>query len=110
MTLAGNPCMSGDGLNARTAWLTGSWAGAMGHTQFMPTTYLSHAVDFDGDGRRDMWGSVPGALASTANYLRASGWRSGESWGYEVALPQGFDYALADDTTERPLSEWMRFG
>ena len=57
--------------------MTGSWAGAMGHTQFMPTTYLSHAVDFDGDSRRDMWGSVPDALASTANYLRASGWRSG---------------------------------
>jgi lytic murein transglycosylase len=90
--------------------MTGSWAGAMGHTQFMPTTYLSHAVDFDGDGRRDMWGSVPDALASTANYLKASGWQSGEGWGYEVALPQGFDYALADDTTERPLSEWMHFG
>jgi lytic murein transglycosylase len=90
--------------------MTGSWAGAMGHTQFIPTTYLSHAVDFDGDGRRDMWGSVPDALASTANYLKASGWRSGESWGYEVALPQGFDYALADDTTERPLSEWTQLG
>jgi hypothetical protein len=57
-----------------------------------------------------MWGSVPDALASTANYLKASGWRSGESWGHEVALPQGFDYALADDTTERPLSEWMHLG
>jgi len=90
--------------------MTGSWAGAMGHTQFMPTTYLSHAVDFDGDGRRDMWGSVPDALASTANYLRASGWRSGESWGYEVTLPPGFDHALADDMTERPAPEWVQFG
>jgi membrane-bound lytic murein transglycosylase B len=90
--------------------MTGSWAGAMGHTQFMPTTYLSHAVDFDGDGRRDIWGSVPDALASTAHYLGASGWRSGESWGFEVTLPPGFDYTLADDTTERPLSEWVRLG
>jgi membrane-bound lytic murein transglycosylase B len=90
--------------------MTGSWAGAMGHTQFMPTTYLSHAVDFDGDGRRDLWGSVPDALASTANYLKASGWRLGESWGYEVVLPPGFDYPLADDTTERPVSEWTRLG
>ena len=90
--------------------MTGSWAGAMGHTQSMPTTYLSHAVDFDGDGRRDIWSLVPDALASTANYLKASGWRSGESWGYEVTLSPGFDYTLADDTTEQPVSERMRRG
>ncbi len=90
--------------------MTGSWAGAMGHTQFMPTTYLTHAVDFDGDGRRDIWGNVSDALASAANYLRASGWRSGERWGYEVELPQGFDYTLADDMTNRPVSEWARLG
>ena len=90
--------------------MTGSWAGAMGHTQFMPTTYLREAVDFDGDGRRDLWGSVPDALASTASYLKASGWRAGEGWGREVALPEGFDHRLADETTERPLSEWSGLG
>jgi lytic murein transglycosylase len=90
--------------------MMGSWAGAMGHTQFMPTTYLAHAVDFDGDGRRDIWGAVSDALASTANYLKASGWRSGESWGYEVELSQGFDYTFADDTAERPFSAWTQLG
>jgi membrane-bound lytic murein transglycosylase B len=95
---------------ASPSLMTGSWAGAMGHTQFMPTTYQRHAVDFDGDRRRDIWRSVPDALASTANYLTASGWRSGEGWGYEVELPPGFDYALADETTERPLSAWLQMG
>lgn len=90
--------------------LTGSWAGAMGHTQFMPTVYDAHAVDFDGDGRRDIWTSVPDALASTANYLRTMGWRPGEAWGEEVLLPEGFDHALADETTERSLSEWRNLG
>ena len=90
--------------------LTGSWAGAMGHTQFMPTVYLAHAVDFDGDGRRDIWTSVPDALASTANYLVASGWRRGERWGYEAALPEGFDLALADEMTRRSLREWRDLG
>src|SRR5918993_2139343 len=90
--------------------MTGSWAGAMGHTQFMPTTFQSHAIDFDGDGKRDLWTCVPDALASTANYLRFLGWRSGERWGYEVELPPGFDYLLADERTERPLSEWLSLG
>lgn len=89
---------------------TGSWAGAMGHTQFMPTVYQAHAVDFDGDGRRDIWASVPDALASTANYLKTMGWRAGEAWGYEAALPEGFDYALADESTERSLAEWRGLG
>jgi membrane-bound lytic murein transglycosylase B len=89
--------------------MTGSWAGAMGHTQFMPTTYQSHAVDFDGDGKRDIW-SIPDALASTANYLRSLGWRPGERWGHEVELPPGFDYSLADETTDRPLSGWIALG
>ena len=89
--------------------LTGSWAGAMGHTQFMPTTFQRHAVDFDGDGKRDIW-SVPDALASTANYLRSMGWRAGERWGHEVELPPGFDLSLADETTERPLSAWIGLG
>ncbi|AWN34575.1 lytic murein transglycosylase [Methylobacterium radiodurans] len=90
--------------------LLGSWAGAMGHTQFMPSVYLAHAVDFDGDGRRDIWRSAPDALASTAQYLRASGWRPGETWGQEVALPDGFDYALADETSERSLKDWAGLG
>jgi membrane-bound lytic murein transglycosylase B len=90
--------------------MTGSWAGAMGHTQFIPTTYLAHAADFDRDGKRDIWGTIPDALASTANYLRHSGWRAGETWGYEVELPSGFDYALADETTARPVAEWARLG
>ncbi|CAX25468.1 MAG: lytic murein transglycosylase [Methylorubrum extorquens] len=90
--------------------MRGSWAGAMGHTQFMPTAFLRHAVDFDGDGRRDIWHSVPDALASTANFLKQSGWRVGEGWGLEVLLPDGFDYRVADETTERPFAEWQRLG
>lgn len=70
--------------------LKGSWAGAFGHTQFMPTTYLRLAVDFDGDGRRDLVDSIPDALASTANYLKKSGWINGARWGYEVAVPSGY--------------------
>ena len=62
----------------------------------MPTTFNQHAVDFDGDGRRDLWMSAPDALASAAHYLQASGWENGQPWGFEVNLPQGFDYALAD--------------
>ena len=69
--------------------LIGSWAGAMGQTQFMPTTFSQHAVDFDGDGRRDLWSSAPDALASAAHYLQASGWENGQPWGFEVNLPQG---------------------
>jgi len=85
---------------------TGSWAGAFGQTQFMPSTFLQSAVDFDGDGRRDIVGSVPDALASTANYLRRAGWRTGQPWGWEVRLPGGFDPALAGRTQRRPLSDW----
>lgn len=90
--------------------LRGSWAGAFGHTQFMPTTFERIAVDFDGDGRRDLVGSIPDALASTANYLRRSNWRSGEPWGYEVRLPSGFDTGLAGRTSRRPLSDWLERG
>lgn len=90
--------------------LVGSWAGAFGHTQFMPSTYQRIAVDFDGDGRRDLVGSVPDALASTANYLKRSGWRTGEPWGYEVKLPAGFDAAISGRTSRRPLSYWTGRG
>jgi len=89
--------------------LLGSWAGAFGHTQFMPSTYRRIAVDFDRDGRRDLVGSVPDALASTANYLKRSGWRSGEAWGYEVKLPDGFA-GSGGRTDRRPLSQWLGQG
>src|SRR5215207_2244902 len=72
--------------------LLGSWAGAMGQTQFMPSSFLKYAVDGNGDGRRDIWASVPDALASTANYLRQQGWQPGLPWGFEVELPEGFDF------------------
>ena len=90
--------------------LRGSWAGAFGHTQFMPSTYQRIAVDFDGDGRRDLIGSVPDALASTAHYLERAGWRSGQPWGYEVRLPEGFDAGLAGRTDRRALSDWLERG
>ncbi|MFZ2237284.1 MAG: lytic murein transglycosylase [Dokdonella sp.] len=90
--------------------LTGSWAGAFGHTQFMPTTYQRIAVDGDGDGRRDLVGSIPDALASTANYLKKAGWRSGEPWGYEVKLPSGFNAALGGRRNKRPLNDWISRG
>ena len=90
--------------------LTGSWAGAFGHTQFMPSTYQRIAVDGDGDGRRDLVASIPDALASTANYLKQAGWRTGEPWGYEVRLPAGFDARLAGRKNKRPLSDWIARG
>ncbi|MFN3259984.1 MAG: lytic murein transglycosylase [Pikeienuella sp.] len=90
--------------------LVGSWAGAMGHTQFIPTSYADYAVDYDGDGRRNIWGEAPeDALASTANYLARFGWTRGQPWGVEARLPTGFDFALADQTA-RPVSEWRALG
>jgi membrane-bound lytic murein transglycosylase B len=77
---------------ADPAAMRGSWAGAMGHTQFMPSSFIQHAVDGDGDGRADIWNSPADALASTANYLRNHGWQPGLPWGFEVVLPQGFDF------------------
>ncbi|WP_027602481.1 MULTISPECIES: lytic murein transglycosylase [Pseudomonas] len=90
--------------------MIGSWAGAMGQTQFIPTTYDQYAVDFDGDGRRDIWGSTADALASTANYLKASGWQDGKPWGYEVRVPANFDYSLADMGVRKSLAEWNSLG
>lgn len=90
--------------------MTGSWAGAMGHTQFIPTTFNAYAVDFDGDGRRNIWTSIPDALASTAAYLNRSGWNAGETWGYEIELPRGFDYSLGDKRRERTLADWSKLG
>lgn len=91
--------------------MTGSWAGAMGHTQFMPTSYLQHAVDFTGDGKRDIWSDDPtDALASTAAYLAAFGWQKGMPWGVEVRLPAGFDYTQASRNIEKRPSDWARLG
>ena len=105
--------------------MTGSWAGAMGQTQFMPSSYLKYAVDFDGDGRRDIWKSVPDALASIANYLKGYGWKKGETWGREVRVSAAARARMAEDdvtlrtegcfairnmTERRKLSEWTEFG
>jgi membrane-bound lytic murein transglycosylase B len=93
------------------AAMRGSWAGAMGHTQFIPTSYLSHAVDFTGDGRRDIWAADPAdALASTASYLAAFGWQTGAPAVRRVVLPEGFDYRLADQSLRRPVPEWRAMG
>ncbi|WP_141678558.1 lytic murein transglycosylase [Pseudomonas sp. AU12215] len=94
----------------RDSGITGSWAGAFGQTQFMPSTYARIAEDFDGDGHRDLVGSTADALASTANYLRKAGWREGQPWGYEVKLPAGFDASLAGRTKRRALSDWTSRG
>jgi len=86
--------------------LTGSWAGAMGHTQFIPTSYQAYAVDMDGDGRRDIWNSVPDALATAANLLRKNGWQTGKTWGYEVSLPPGQKFPNGSMS----LSKWQAIG
>jgi membrane-bound lytic murein transglycosylase B len=91
--------------------MTGSWAGAMGHTQFIPTTFIAHAVDFTGDGRRDIWGADPtDALASAAAYLRDSGWVRGGLWGVEVRLPASLDLGLAGRGKGRAVSFWRDSG
>ena len=90
--------------------MTGSWAGAMGQPQFMPDSFLRFAVDFDGDGRRDIWNSRADTLGSIANYLARSGWRAGERWGERVVLPAGFDPASTGPEHRRPVGEWMRMG
>lgn len=91
--------------------LLGSWAGAMGHTQFIPTTYAAYAVDFTGDGRRDIWSDDPtDGLASAAAYLSASGWKRGQKWGQEVLLPSGFNTAVAGKGKRRSVSEWQGMG
>ncbi|MGP5373710.1 lytic murein transglycosylase [Psychrobacter alimentarius] len=89
--------------------MTGSWAGAFGQTQFMPSTFLELAVDFDGDGRRDLVNNVPDALASTANFLDKRGYRTGEPWGYEVKLPNGF-WAASNRKDKKSISHWRNQG
>src|SRR5438105_14995274 len=90
--------------------LKGSWAGAFGPTQFMLSSFKRFAVDFDRDGRRDVVDSIPDILASTANNLRKDGWVSGQPWGFEVIVPQGFDYLLADRSRQLAMHEWERLG
>lgn len=90
--------------------MEGSWAGAMGHVQFMPSVFLRYAVDYDKDGRRDLWGSVPDAMASAANFLRGLGWDQGTRWGREVRLPEEFPYLEAGLKNRRTLSEWHQLG
>jgi len=97
-----------DGRRSREG-LKGSWAGAMGQTQFMPDNYLRLAVDHDGDGRADIWGSDADALASAANLLAKAGWKRGQGWAREVILPQGFDYSLTDETRQT-WADWSRAG
>jgi lytic murein transglycosylase len=99
---------SGD---ATPSEMRGSWAGAMGHTQFIPTSFLAYAVDFTGDGRRNVWGDDPtDALASAANYLRAFGWQRGQPWGVEVRLPAGFNFNEADQDNRRAVAHWRARG
>ncbi len=90
--------------------LRGSWAGAFGATQFMPTSFKRFAVDADGDGRRDVVDNAADLIASTANNLKKDGWQTGKTWGYEVVLPKGFDYMLADRGRAMPLSQWEQIG
>jgi membrane-bound lytic murein transglycosylase B len=90
--------------------MVGSWAGAMGHVQFMPSIFQRYALDADEDGRRDLWESIPDAMASAGNFLRSAGWERGLRWGREVQLPEGFDYGLAGRDRARPLTEWVDLG
>ncbi|HSV58327.1 MAG TPA: lytic murein transglycosylase [Variovorax sp.] len=92
------------------AHMIGSWAGAMGQTQFMPTAFLAYAVDADGDGKRDIWGSMPDVIASTANFLARSGWQAGQPWGVEVRLPEGFDFGRADPALRQSGAQWTAEG
>lgn len=91
--------------------MTGSWAGAMGHTQFIPTSYLAYAVDFRGDGKRDIWSEDPtDALASTAAYLKRFGWTKGQPWGVEVVLPRGFDFTQTGERIKKSPASWAAMG
>ena len=99
-----------DGGDRTAADLKGSWAGALGQPQFMPSSFLQYAVDFDGDGRRDIWGSVPDSLASIANYLAKKGWQAGRPWGYEVRIPDGVTCAQEGPDLAKPISAWADTG
>ena len=90
--------------------LDGSWAAAMGHTQFIPSSYISYAVDWTGDGKKDIWNTRQDALASTANYLAKAGWKIDRPWGWEVTLPKGFNMALIGRSHWKPVAEWEKLG
>jgi len=90
--------------------MIGSWAGAMGQNQFMPSSFRQYAVDYDGDGRRDIWGTRSDIFASIANYLSSYGWKADQTWGRPVQLPAGFDTNLVSLDVEKPISEWQRLG
>jgi lytic murein transglycosylase len=96
--------------HATRAELRSSWAGAMGYTQFLPSDFEKYAVDFDGDGSRDIWNSVPDALGSTGNSLHSQGWDGSQTWGYEVVLPDGFDCTEQGPDKARPIGEWAKLG
>ena len=96
--------------NIRVDNMVGSWAGAMGQCQFMPSTFLRYAVDFDGDGRRDIWNDRADVLASIANYISRLGWRGNEGWGREVVVPASFDTRLAGLDSRRSIADWSRLG
>ena len=90
--------------------MLGSWAGAMGQSQFMPSSFQQFAVDHDGDGRRDIWGTLPDVFASAANYLAKAGWKHDQTWGRQVRLPEGFDLDLTGLGVKKPLGEWQALG
>ena len=92
------------------AGLKGSWAGAMGQVQLMPTTFLDYAVDYDGDGRKNIWSSIPDAFASAANYLKRAGWRSGQTWGREVQIPESLSGNRRSLSKRRSLADWRGSG
>jgi lytic murein transglycosylase len=96
--------------HVRLADMKSSWAGAMGHTQFLPGDFFRYAVDFDGDGRRDIWNSVPDALASAAKQLKEKGWQTGRRWAYEARAPTNFDCTLAMPEVTLPIGEWLKRG
>jgi membrane-bound lytic murein transglycosylase B len=96
--------------NIQTEAMLGSWAGAMGQCQFMPTTFLKFAVDFDGDGRRDIWSDRADVLGSIANYIAQLGWRGDQGWGRSVTVPPNFDQRLAGLDIRRPTADWSRMG
>lgn len=90
--------------------MKGSWAGAMGQAQFMPSSFMAYAVDYDGDGRKDIWGSQGDVFASAANYLKSVGWRDDVTWGRQIRLPADFDVSLASLAIKKPLAEWQALG
>lgn len=90
--------------------MLGSWAGAMGQNQFMPSSFRAYAIDYTGDGKRDIWTTLPDVLASIANYLSRVGWKNDQTWGREVQLPAGFDIGLAENKTRKAIPEWQALG